>query len=45
MIKFDCVTKENITKDNQNCPQIPNRPYRILIIGVSGSGKTKHYLI
>ena len=37
MINFDDVTKEK-TKEH-NCPQIPNHPYRILLIGDSGSGK------
>ena len=40
MINFDSVTKENISKHNTNWPQIPDYPYRILIIGRSGSGKT-----
>ena len=39
MINFDDVTKENIKKHNPNSPQIPDHPYRILIIGRSGSGK------
>ena len=39
MINFDDVTKENITQHNPEWPQIPDRPYRILIIGGSGSGK------
>ena len=39
MINFDDVTKENIKEHNLNCSQIPD-PYRILIIGGSGSGKT-----
>ena len=30
----------NKTKHNKNWPYIPDRPYRILIIGGSGSGKT-----
>ena len=34
------VTKENIKEHNPNWPQIPDHPYRILIIGCSGSGKT-----
>ena len=33
MIKFDDVTKETIKEPNSNWPQIPERPYRILIIG------------
>ena len=39
MINFDDVVRENI-KNNPNWPQIPDHPYRILIIGGSGSGKT-----
>ena len=38
MINFYDVIKE--TKEhNHNWPQIPDHPYRILIIGGSGSGK------
>ena len=37
---FDDVTKENIKEHNPNWPQIPDHPYRVLIIGGSGSGKT-----
>ena len=40
MIIFDDVTKENMKEHNQNCPQISNHPYNILIIGVSRSRKT-----
>ena len=40
MSNFDDVTKENTTKHNPNWPQIPNHPYRILIIGSSGPGRT-----
>ena len=32
MINFDDVVKENIKKDNSNCPEIPDHPYKILII-------------
>ena len=39
MINFD-VTKENIEEHNPNWPQILDHPYKILIIGGSGSGKT-----
>ena len=39
-INFDDVVKENIKEHNPNWPQIPDRPYRILITGSSGSGKT-----
>ena len=38
MINFDDVTKENIKENNPSWPQIPD-PYKILIIGGSGSGK------
>ena len=40
MINFDDVIKENIKEHNPHWPQIPDQPYRILIIGDSGSGKT-----
>ena len=40
MIKFDDITKENIKEHNPNWPQIPDHPYRILIIENSGSVKT-----
>ena len=40
MINFDDVTKENVKEHNANSPQIPDHPYRILIIGDSISGKT-----
>ena len=39
MINFDNVTKENIKEHNPNWPEIPDEPYRILIIGGSDSGK------
>ena len=40
MINFDDVTKENIKEHNPNWPQIFDHPYRMLIIGGSGCGKT-----
>ena len=40
MINFDDVTKENIKEHNPIRPEILDHPYRILIIGDSGSGKT-----
>ena len=40
MINFDGVTKENIKKYNPNWSRIPDYPYRTLITGGSGSGKT-----
>ena len=41
MFNFDYITKENIKEHN---PKIPDRPYRILIFGGSGSGKTNALL-
>ena len=40
MINFDDYVNENKTKHNKNWPYTPDHPYRILIIGGSGSGKT-----
>ena len=40
MINFDDYTNENKTEHNRNWPHTPDKPYRILIIGGSGSGKT-----
>ena len=40
MINSDIITKENNKRHNEKWPYIPNHPYRILIIGGSGSGKT-----
>ena len=47
MINFDDVTNEDTERHNQNWPQIPDHPYRILITAGSGSGKTNSlfYLI
>ena len=39
MINFDDVVKENIKERNPNWPKNPDHPYRILMIGGSGSGK------
>ena len=44
MINFDYYINENKTIHNKNWPYIPGHPYRILIIGGSGSGKT-HLLL
>ena len=43
MINIDGVTKENMKEDNVNWSQIPDHPYRILIIGGSGSGKANPF--
>ena len=40
MINFDCIVIENIKVYNPNCPQILDHTYRILITGISRSGKT-----
>ena len=39
MINFDDVIKKGTKGHNPNWPQIPDHPYRILIIWGSGSGK------
>ena len=39
MINFDGYTNENIIEHNSKWHYIPDHPYRILIIGGSGSGK------
>ena len=44
MINFDDYTNENKRKHNPNWPYIPDHPYRILIVGGSGSGKTNTLL-
>ena len=41
MINFDEYTNENKIEHNSKWPYIPDHPYRILIIGGSGSGKIK----
>ena len=40
MINLDSITNENNKKHNEKWPYIPDHPYKILIIGGSGSGKT-----
>ena len=40
MINLDNIVNNNNQQHNENWPYIPNHPYRILIIGGSGSGKT-----
>ena len=44
MINFGGVTKENIKEQNPVWPQVPDRPYRLLIIRGSGSGKANTLL-
>ena len=38
------IKQENKTEHNLKWPYIPDHPYRILIIGDSGSGKTSALL-
>ena len=40
MINLDDITNENNKEHNEKLPYIYGHPYRILIIGGSGSGKT-----
>ena len=40
MINLDSITNENNKKHNENWLDIADHPYRILITGGSGSGKT-----
>ena len=44
MINFDNYVNENKAKHNEKWPYIPDHPYRILIIGGSGSGETSALL-
>ena len=44
MINLDNITNDNNNNHNENCPYIPDHPYRILIIGGSGSRKTNTLL-
>ena len=40
MLNLDNITNENNKEHNKNWPYIPDNPYKILIIGGSGSGIT-----
>ena len=44
MINLESITNGNNKKHNEKWPYIPDHPYRILIIGGSGSGKTNTLL-
>ena len=44
MINLDSITNENKKEHNEKWLFIPDHPYRILIIGGSGSGKTNTLL-
>ena len=44
MFNLDNITNKNNKEHNKKWPYIPDHPYRILIIGGSGSGKTNALL-
>ena len=44
MINLDNIINDNNNNHNEKWPYIPDHPYRILIIGGSGSGKTNALL-
>ena len=44
MINLDSITNKNSKKHNKRWPYVPDYPYRILIIGGSGSEKTNTLL-
>ena len=44
MFNFDYITKEDLKEENPKWPETSDHPYRILIIGGSGSGKTNALL-
>ena len=44
MINLDNIINDNNNNHNEKWPYIPDHPYRILIIGGSGSGKTNTLL-
>ena len=44
MINLDSITNENNKKHNEKWPYIPDHWYRIIITGLSGSGKTNTLL-
>ena len=44
MFNLGSITKENNKEHNNKWPYIPDHPYRILIIGGSGSGKANALL-
>ena len=44
MFNLGVITKEKNKNHNKKWPYIPNNPYRILVIGGAGSGKTNRLL-
>ena len=45
MFNFDYITKEDLKEHNPNWAEIPDHPYRILIVGGLDLEKQMHYLI
>ena len=44
MINFDDYASDNRTNHNPNLPYIRDHPYKLLIVGDSGSGKTNAFI-
>ena len=44
MFNFDYITKEDIQEHNPYLPEIPDHPYRILVVGGPRSGKSNALL-
>ena len=44
MFNFEYITKGDTKQHNANCPEIPDHPYGVLIVGGSGFGKTNALL-
>ena len=44
MFNFDYITTEDIKEHSPKWPEIPDHPYRILIVGAAGYGKTRALL-
>ena len=44
MLNFDGYANKSKTENNPKWPYIPDYPYRILLIGGSGNGKTNALL-
>ena len=45
MVNLDSIKDKNKKEHKEKCSHIPDYPYRILIMGGSGSGKTNALLI
>ena len=44
MFNFDYITIQNVKQHNPNWPEVPEDPYRILIVRGSGFGNTNALL-